>query len=80
MFGKKILVVNDEPDVLSLVKSRLERSDYDIITAGTGEEGFEKVCTHLPDLILLDVIMPGKTGYQICRELKEKKRGRSIFP
>lgn len=69
---KKILVVDDEPDVLELIKSRLELNNFDVVTALNGEEGIRKAIGENPDLILLDVLMPEKNGYEVCQELKNK--------
>lgn len=67
---KRILLIDDEPDVLDLIKSRLEINDYEVITALNGEEGIKRAQEVRPDLILLDIIMPGKDGFEVCRELK----------
>ena len=66
----KILVIDDDPDIHVAVKSVLESKAYQVITALDGDEGLRKVVDERPDLIILDVIMPGKTGFEVCRELK----------
>lgn len=66
----KILVIDDDPDIHMAVKSVLESKAYQVITALDGDEGLRKVVDERPDLIILDVIMPGKTGFEVCRELK----------
>jgi len=68
--NKTILVVDDEPDVQNLAKMILERAGYQIITASNGVEGEETAKAKTPDLILLDVIMPGKNGYEVCKALR----------
>ncbi len=70
MEQKKILVVDDEPSMVAAVEAVLKGESYNVITACNGEEGLRKVMEEKPDLIILDVIMPGKHGFQICRELK----------
>jgi DNA-binding response OmpR family regulator len=70
MEQKKILVVDDEPSMVAAVKAALRSKSYNVITACDGEEGLSKVTEEKPDLIILDVIMPGKHGFQVCRELK----------
>jgi DNA-binding response OmpR family regulator len=67
---KKILVVDDEPDILETIKMRLEANGYNVLTATDGNEGYKKAKTELPDLIILDLMLPGLDGYQVCRLLK----------
>ena len=66
----KILLIDDDPDVHTLVKKILEPKSYDVVCAYDGDEGLRKVVEERPDLIILDVIMPGKHGFEVCRELK----------
>src|SRR5437899_7170253 len=67
----KILVVDDKIDTLLLLRELLSSRGYDIITATAADEAKQMVHTERPELILLDVVMPGKSGYELCRELKE---------
>ena len=67
---KKILLVDDDPDFVEAVKAVLE-ADYEVSVAYDGDECMEKVEGIAPDLIVLDVMMPGKDGYQVCEELKD---------
>ena len=76
--GKKILVVDDEPDIVKVVQLRLKASGYDVITANDGEEGLKKVKEERPDLVVLDVMMPKLDGYKVCRLLKFDSRYRAI--
>ena len=62
---KKILVVDDTPMNVKLLADRLAASGYDIATASSGAEALEKVQQWQPDLVLLDVIMPGMNGYEV---------------
>jgi len=66
----KILIVDDESDFNQLVQTRLTANGYKVITAEDGEEGLEKVKSENPDLIVLDVMMPGVDGLEVCRTLK----------
>lgn len=66
----KILIVDDDPDLVEAVTMILESKDYDVIAAYGGVEGLEKAKTEEPDLIVLDVMMPDKDGYAVCKELK----------
>lgn len=70
----KILVIDDDPDLQTAVKKVLESRAYQVISAYDGEEGLRKVVEERPDLIILDVIMPVKDGFRVCRELKTDSR------
>ncbi|WP_180954214.1 response regulator transcription factor [Bacillus sp. M6-12] len=69
----KILVVDDEERIRRLLKMYLEREDYSIDEAEDGDQALEKALANEYDLILLDIMMPGKDGIEVCRELREKK-------
>ncbi len=71
---KRILVVDDEPDFAGIVQQNLEKEGFEVEVAYDGEEGLEKVQANPPDAIVLDVMMPGKDGYQVCSELKADDR------
>lgn len=74
---KTLLIVEDETDLLEAVKYDLELSGYDIITAGDGMEGLRKAREKLPDLVILDLLLPKMDGYRVCRMLKvDKKTGK----
>ena len=74
----KILAVDDNPINLKLLRHALIDSDYEICTAQSGSEALEQVAKQKPDLILLDVMMPGMDGYEVCRKLKENKETAGI--
>jgi CheY-like chemotaxis protein len=74
----KILVVEDEENIRNLAKMILEGEGYQVITAGDGEDGLEKAETEIPDLIMLDVVLPGKHGHEVCRTLKGKAKTKNI--
>src|SRR3712207_6076356 len=65
-----ILVVDDNPANIDIIETRLASQGYRIITAVDGEEAIAQARAHIPDLILLDVMMPKKDGLAVCRELK----------
>lgn len=67
----KILVVDDKLDTLLLLRELLSSRGHEVITATEADEAMELVHSDKPDLVLLDVVMPGKSGYELCRELKE---------
>jgi glycogen(starch) synthase len=66
--------VDDQADILDLTKMILEGEGYHVITASSGEEALQKAETEIPDLILLDVVMPGKSGLEVCKILKTQVR------
>jgi len=67
---KKILLVDDDPDFLEAVSLILKPKKFDVVTAYDGMEGLKKAKSEKPDLIVLDVMMPEKDGYAVCKELK----------
>ena len=67
---KRILLVEDSPAHLQLMQAALEGRGYTIITAEDGEQALEQAHRHHPHIILLDVVLPKKNGYQVCRQLK----------
>lgn len=67
---KKIIIVDDEKDIRSLIEKILGEDSYDILQAKDGQELFDLLEKNQPDLILLDVMMPGVNGYEICHLLK----------
>src|SRR5215204_145258 len=68
--GRTILVVDDEPDLLNAVRLYLEDEGYQVLTATNGEEALAKVRTRLPDLIVLDVMMPEMNGFEALGEIR----------
>lgn len=70
---KKILFVDDEPVVATLMKNRIASRGFHVETANDGESGIEKAKMWQPDFILLDILMPGMDGYETCRRLKALK-------
>ena len=70
----KILVIDDDPDVHAVVKKILELKSYKVVSAYDGFEGLRKVVDERPDLIILDVIMPGKHGFDVYHELKTDEK------
>jgi len=66
----KILLIDDDVDFVEATKTVLESKAFQVIVAHNGDDGLAKVVAERPDLIILDVIMPGKDGFTVCRELK----------
>ena len=79
MTNKKILVIEDEESILELVRYNLTNEGHQIFTATTGEDGLELARKSLPDLIVLDLMLPGVDGLTVCRDLKRDPRT-SIIP
>lgn len=76
--AKKILVVDDEPDAVEFVKTVLSREDWEVVSAEDGQAGLEAAVADPPDLIILDVQMPKKDGFEVFFELQQKETTRSI--
>jgi two-component system alkaline phosphatase synthesis response regulator PhoP len=73
MKGKKILLIDDEQDILEILSYNLEKEGYQVFTANNGNEGIVKAKEIIPDLILLDVMMPEKDGIETCQEMRQIK-------
>ncbi len=67
---KKILVVDDDPDFVEGTRMVLEKSNFEVVTASSGKECLERIREGRPDLIILDIMMPKKSGFEVCKELK----------
>ena len=74
----KILAVDNETDILEILSFNLKNEGYEVFTASNGLEAIEKTKKNLPDLILLDIMMEGMDGIEVCRNLKEDKATRNI--
>lgn len=69
---RKILVVDDDPNALRLIGYTLEQEGYQVVSAGDGLEGVNKAQDERPDLVVLDVMLPGLDGYEVCRQLRQQ--------
>jgi DNA-binding response OmpR family regulator len=69
---KRILVIEDEPQMLLGLRDNLELEGYEVATAADGDEGLQKAASFQPDLVILDVMLPRKNGFDVCRELRAK--------
>ena len=74
----KILIVDDEPDLLSVLRFGLEAEGFEVIEASDGVRGLDLARTQAPDLIVLDLMLPRMDGYKVCRALKFDDRYRRI--
>ena len=68
--GKKILIADDEPDILEIIQYNLRKEGYEVVTAKDGDDALTKIKTFKPDLVILDIMMPKKTGIQVCEILR----------
>jgi two-component system cell cycle response regulator len=75
---KKILVIDDLPENVFMLKDRLEHEGYEVLTAYNGKSGIEKAQNEVPDLILLDVMMPDINGFEVCKTLVSDSRTSDI--
>ena len=73
-----ILVVDDEEDILDLLTFNLERAEYEVLRAGDGNSGLQLALEKIPDLVVLDLMLPGRDGYQVFKDLKADARTREI--
>lgn len=67
---RKVLIADDEPDILEILKYNLAGQGYEVVTAKDGDEALEKARRTMPDLIVLDIMMPKKTGVEVCQILR----------
>jgi DNA-binding response OmpR family regulator len=69
----KILIVEDEPNMVAGLRDNFEFEGYEVVTAGDGVAGLERALTELPDLVILDVMMPRMSGLDVCKQLKARR-------
>jgi len=74
----KILVIDDEPEITDIVETFLETAGYQVESENASQPGIARAKTFLPDLVLLDIMMPGMDGYEICSELKRSEKTKRI--
>ncbi len=70
--SKKILIADDEPNIVAAVEFLLQRSGYEVHVARNGDEALKAVEDCNPDLVLLDVMMPLRSGYEVCKRIRER--------
>lgn len=71
---KKILVIDDDKNLVEMLKIRLESEGFKVVSAYDGEEGLEKTMKEKPNLIILDIMLPGISGYEVCQKLKDDRK------
>src|SRR6187549_2180145 len=67
-----VLVADDEPSTLAMVSSHLRSKGYSVLEASDGDQAWQLAHEHLPDLVVLDVMMPGMSGWEVCRKIREE--------
>jgi DNA-binding response OmpR family regulator len=76
--SKKILIADDEPNIVAAIEFLLQQSGYEVLVARNGEDALTLVEARIPDLVLLDVMMPKKSGYEVCARIRERADWRHI--
>ena len=76
--SKKILIADDEPSIVAAVEFLLKRGGYEVRVARSGDEALELIEASPPDLVLLDVMMPGRSGYEVCKRLRERPEWKDL--
>jgi DNA-binding response OmpR family regulator len=74
----KILVIDDEPEITDIIETFLESAGYEVKSENSSTIGMERAKTYLPDLVLLDIMMPFMDGYEMCKELKKCEKTKNI--
>ena len=69
-----ILVVEDSPDSINVIRTTLEGAGYCVFIATSGETALERITLNIPDLILLDIMLPGMNGYETCIRIKKEEK------
>jgi DNA-binding response OmpR family regulator len=70
--SKRVLIVDDEPNIVTALEYLLRNSGFEVMVADNGEEALARVASFVPDLVLLDVMMPRINGYEVCRRMRER--------
>jgi DNA-binding response OmpR family regulator len=76
--GKQILIADDEPNIVTALEFLLQRHGYEVHVARNGDEALRLIEQHQPDLVLLDVMMPQRSGYDVCQRVREREDWRHI--
>jgi DNA-binding response OmpR family regulator len=70
--AKKVLIVDDEPNIVAALEYLLQRNGYEVRSASNGEQALREVEAFAPDLVLLDIMMPQQSGYDVCQRIRER--------
>lgn len=79
MKGKRVLIADDEPDILEIISFNLSKEGYEVKTAPNGVEALEEVKSFKPHLVILDIMMPGMTGVEVCKSLRTQPQYNDMF-
>jgi len=75
---KKVLIVDDEPSMVSILKRYVSNAGYEFDSASNGQEALDKIKENQPDLVLLDLVMPGLNGFETCRRIREAEKTKKL--
>ena len=75
---RKVLIADDEENIVISLEFLLKREGFEVLVAGDGEAALQMVAEHHPDLVLLDVMMPKRNGYEVCQRMRERPDWRGI--
>jgi len=75
---RKVLIADDEQNIVISLEFLLRREGFEVLVAGDGEAALQMVAEHHPDLVLLDVMMPKRNGYEVCQRMRERPEWRGI--
>ena len=76
--ARKVLIADDEQNIVISLEFLLRREGFEVLVAGDGEAALQMVAEHHPDLVLLDVMMPKRNGYEVCQRMRERPEWRGI--
>lgn len=76
--ASKILIADDEQNIVISLEFLMKREGYEVVIANDGEEAIDKIRSEMPDLVLLDVMMPKKSGFEVCQEIKSDPSLQSV--
>ncbi len=78
MSKQKVLIIEDDKFLIKLYSDTLRRNNFEVVDAATGEEGFHKAQKEIPDLIILDLVLPRKSGFEVLSDLKLNEKTKNI--
>ena len=76
--GKRVLIADDEPNIVASLEFLMEQAGFEVKVAADGEQALELASSFHPDLVLLDIMIPGKSGYEVCQRLKSDPATRDV--
>lgn len=79
MRGQKILIVEDDSEIRDVIRLYLEKNDYFVVMADNGDDAVATAVSEEPDLVILDVLLPGKSGFEVCREIRARSSAPILF-